>query len=244
MKKAFIFYGGWDGHEPELVGKRHQTMLEKEGYEVVRTDDISALGDADFLKQQDLIIPLWTQGDMEDRYAFNISDAVASGVGIAGNHGGMCDAFRLNIEWQFITGSQWVSHPGDTWYHHISNLSEENLNYVRKYYPTPDDGFETDYTVNIKRGASSPIVEGLQDFTVRTEQYYLHVDPCVNVLATTTFTTEGPHSANGPVQMPVAYTKLWGKGRVFYCSLGHVDKIFDIPEVAEMTRRGFLWASR
>lgn len=244
MKKAFIFYGGWDGHEPELVSKRHQVMLEKEGFEVVRTDKLDLLGDLEFLKEQDLIIPIWTQGEMEDRYAFNISDAVASGVGIAGNHGGMCDAFRRNIEWQFITGSQWVAHPGDVWYHHLSSLDEENLNYVRKYYPSPDDGFETEYTVNFRRGSSSPIVEGLQDFKVLTEQYYLHVDPCVNVLATTLFTTQGPHSTNGAVQMPVAYTKLWGKGRVFYCSLGHVDRIFDIPEVAEMTKRGFLWAAR
>jgi type 1 glutamine amidotransferase len=66
----------------------------------------------------------------------------------------------------------------------------------------------------------------------------------VNVLATTLVHTVGPHSANGPVQMPVVYTKLWGKGRVFYCSLGHVDKIFEIPQVAELTRRGFLWAAR
>ena len=243
-KKAFIFYGGWDGHEPEKVSKRYQDMLESEGFEVIREPSMERLGDEEFLKSQDLIVPLWTQGQMEDRYAFHISTAVESGVGIAGNHGGMCDAFRWNIEWQFMTGSQWVSHPGDTWYHHISDLSPENLEYVTKYYPNPEGAFETDYRVNIKRGAASPIVEGLEDFDVRSEQYYLHLDPSVNVLATTLVNTVGPHSANGPVQMPVCYTKLWGKGRVFYLSLGHVDKIFEIPQVAEMTKRGILWAAR
>ena len=73
---------------------------------------------------------------------------------------------------------------------------------------------------------------------MRTEQYYLHLDPCVNVLATTLVTTKGPHSSNGPVAMPVVYTKLWGKGRVFYSSLGHVDRIYDeVPEALEIARR-------
>jgi hypothetical protein len=244
MKKAFIFYGGWDGHEPEKVSKRYQDMLEKEGFQVIREASMDRLADEEFLKSQDLIVPLWTQGQMDDRYAFHVSSAVESGVGIAGNHGGMCDSFRWNIEWQFMTGSQWVSHPGDTWYHHISDLSKENLDYVTKYYPSPEGAFETDYRVNVRRGVASPIVEGIEDFDVHSEQYYLHLDPSVNVLATTLVHTVGPHSANGPVQMPVVYTKLWGKGRVFYCSLGHVDKIFEIPQVAELTRRGFLWAAR
>ena len=243
-KKAFIFYGGWDGHEPEKVSKRYQTMLEAEGFEVIREPSMERLADEEFLKTQDLIVPLWTQGQMDDQYAFHVANAVESGVGIAGNHGGMCDSFRWNIEWQFMTGSQWVSHPGDVWYHHISDLSPANLSYVEQYYPSPADAFITSYRVNMRRGAASPIVEGIEDFDVRSEQYYLHLDPCVNVLATTLVTTQGPHSTNGPVQMPVVYTKLWGKGRVFYCSLGHVDKIFEIPQVAEITRRGFLWAAR
>ena len=244
MKKAFIFYGGWDGHEPELVSKRFKAMLEKENYEVTVDDNMDRLADVEFLKSMDLIIPLWTQGTMDDRYAFHISEAVEAGTGIAGCHGGMCDSFRWNIEYQFITGSQWVSHPGDTWYHHISDLSEENLNYVNQFYPSPEGAFETDYVVNVRRGAASPIIEGIPDFKLRSEQYYLHLDPCVNVLATTQVETVGPHSANGPVAMPVVYTKLWGKGRVFYSSLGHVVRIYDIPEVMEITRRGFLWASR
>jgi len=243
-QKALIFYGGWEGHQPELVSQRIKRMLEKEGFEMTLSDTLECLADKEALKELDLIIPMWTQGHMDDRYAFHISEAVESGVGIGGNHGGMCDSFRWNIEYQFITGSQWVSHPGDTWYHHISDLSKENLDYVQKYYPSPEGAFETDYVVNIKRGVASPIIEGIQDFSVHSEQYYLHIDPCVNVLATTQVQTVGPHSANGVVTMPVVYTKLWGKGRVFYCSVGHVDKIYEIPEVSEITRRGLLWAAR
>ena len=145
--------------------------------------------------------------------------AVESGVGLAGCHGGMCDAFRESTDWQFMTGSQWVAHPGN-------------------------DGVE--YMVYIKRG-SSPIVEGIPDFKVASEQYYIHVDPAVEVLATTIFPapgTSGPHTANGPVEVPVMYTKRWGKGRVFYSSLGHHADIFDIPEALETMRRGFLWAAK
>lgn len=244
MKKAFIFYGGWPGHQPELVSQRFKAMLEKEGFEVTVDDTLERLLDIDFLKAQDLIIPLWTQGEMADKYAFVLSEAIESGVGLAGCHGGMCDAFRWNVEYQFMTGSQWVSHPGDVYYHHLSDLGDENWDYVKEHYPSPEGAFETDFVVNIRRGAASSIVEGLEDFKVHTEQYYLHVDPCVNVLASTQVETQGPHSANGPVAMPVVYTKLWGKGRVFYNSLGHQDNIFDIPQAAELMRRGFLWAAR
>ncbi len=243
-RKALIFHGGWQGHEPKLVSQRIKKMLEKEDFEVTVSDTLECLAEKEPLMELDLIVPMWTQGHMDDRYAFHLAEAVESGVGIGGNHGGMCDSFRWNVEYQFVTGSQWVSHPGDKWYHHISDLSEENLAYVQKYYPSPEDGFVTDYVVNVKRGAASPIIEDIPDFSVRTEQYYLHLDPCVNVLATTEIETPGPHAANGPVTMPVVYTKLWGKGRVFYCSLGHQDYIYDIPEVSEITRRGLLWAAR
>ncbi|MBR2805536.1 MAG: ThuA domain-containing protein [Oscillospiraceae bacterium] len=245
-KKAFIFYGGWDGHEPDLVSARFKKMLENENFEVIREDSLDRLDDLEFLRSCDLIVPCWTQGDLDDPKCYNVADAVLEGVGLAGCHGGMCDSFRWSVEWQFMTGSQWVSHPGDPWLHHCSKLTPENLEYNRKY--NPDSGkpgaFWTHYTVNFKKNSSSPLIAGLDDFEVYTEQYYLHVDPCIDVLASTRVRTAGPHAANGEVDMPVVYTKMWGKGRVFYNSLGHHDDIFDIPQVSEVQRRGFLWATR
>ena len=146
-----------------------------------------------------------------------VSRAVAAGTGLAGCHGGLCDAFRQDTDWQFMTGGQWVAHPGN-------------------------DG--TRYTVNVRRG-SSPIVEGLEDFEVCSEQYYLHVDPAIEVLATTRFpVAAGPHCANKPVDMPVVWTKYWGCGRVFYNSLGHHDDVFDkSPEAAVLMERGLVWAA-
>jgi type 1 glutamine amidotransferase len=164
----------------------------------------------------DLIVPAYTMGNISETQLNGVCAAVRGGVGIAGCHGGMCDAFRSATEWHFMTGGQWVAHPG---------------------------GNDVEYKVKIT-DKTHPITRGLSDFSVRSEQYYLHVDPAVKVLATTRFpTADGPHVANGPVDMPVAWTKLYGSGRIFYCSLGHQLEVMGIPEAREMMRRGFLWAA-
>jgi type 1 glutamine amidotransferase len=218
MKKALIVQGGWQGHEPQQVSKVFQDILENEGFEVEVSDTLEAFSDAQKLSGLNLIVPVWTMGEIANELVANIVKAVDSGVGLAGCHGGMCDSFRNSTEWQFLTGSQWVAHPGN-------------------------DG--TAYTVNICKSTSSPIVEGISDFSVKSEQYYIHVDPSINVLATTTFpVASGSHTSNGQVVIPVVYTKRWGNGRVFYNSLGHHADIFDIPEAKEMMRRGFLWAAK
>ncbi len=216
MRKALIVWGGWDGHEPDKVARRFERTLQESGYEVEMQTSLDAFKDADALMQLHLIVPVWTMGKIENEHVNNISAAVASGVGLAGCHGGMCDAFRESTNWQFITGGNWVSHPGG-------------------------DGVE--YPVHILN-SSSGLMDGIRDFTVRSEQYYLHVDPAVEVLATTPFPqAQWFHSANGHVDMPVIWTKRWGHGRVFYSSLGHHDDIFEIPEAMETMKRGLLWAA-
>ncbi|MFW6279088.1 MAG: ThuA domain-containing protein, partial [Bacillota bacterium] len=177
-----------------------------------------AFCDQDKLMDLDLIVPHWTMGEITDEQLKPVLAAVESGVGLAGIHGGMCDAFRESTQWQFMTGGQWVSHPG---------------------------GDQAEYMVNINKAASSPIVEGIDDFKIKSEQYYVHVDPAVDVLATTRFpVADGPHAANGEVDVPVVWTKRWGQGKVFYNSLGHQGDIVEIDEVTELMRRGFLWASK
>ena len=217
MKKVLIVQGGWDGHEPQLTSKRFAGLMAKNGYEVEISDTLDCLADAEALKELDLIVACWTMGAIRHEYVENVSKAVAAGVGLAGCHGGMCDSFREDTEWQFITGGQWVSHPGG-------------------------DGIP--YTVNIWRG-SSPIIEGLEDFPVCSEHYYLHVDPAIEVLATTRFpVVHYYHISNKPVDMPVAWTKFWGNGRVFYTSLGHHDDVFDkAPSAQILMERGMLWAA-
>jgi len=216
MKKALIVWGGWEGHQPAEVAEIFRGILERENFAVEVSDTLETFADAEKLQALDLIIPIWTMGKIPKQYVRNVSIAVQRGVGLAGCHGGMCDAFRDNVDWQFMTGGNWVAHPGN-------------------------DGVE--YTVNIRKG-SSPLVEGIEDFTVKTEHYYLHVDPAVEVLATTRFPlVPGPHMLNKSVDMPVVWTKRWGAGRVFYCSLGHQANVVAMPQVMELMRRGFLWCA-
>ena len=217
MKKVLIFVGGWDGHEPMLVSQRFKRLLENHCMEVDIQENQECLADIERLRTLDLIIPHWTMGTIDGKHTRNIARAVGKGTGLAGCHGGMCDAFRNDTEWQFMTGGQWVSHPGG-------------------------DGVE--YTVNINHG-SSPITAGLEDFPVKSEHYYLHVDPAIEVLATTRFPLINYyHTSNKVVDMPVAWTKFWGNGRVFYTSLGHHDDVFDNSPNAEiMMKRGMLWAA-
>ena len=215
MKKALIFYGGWDGHEPESVSAYFQRLLEKNGYEVDRFEGTDCLSDGERLLKYDLIVPHVTMSEISAEHERSLAHAVSRGVGLAGCHGGMCDAFRNSTLWQFVTGGQWVAHPGSD---------------------------KERYTVHINHG-SSPITEGISDFEVETEHYYMHVDPAIEVLATTRFPLVNYyHAANKAVDMPVAWTKFWGLGRVFYCSLGHNSRVFENPSAELLMERGLIWA--
>lgn len=216
MKKALIVWGGWNGHEPEKVSQVFADLLKKEDFDVEISTTLDVFLDKPKIKSLDLIVPVWTMGTITKEQVDSVSEAVAEGAGMAGCHGGMCDAFRESVQWQFIAGGNWVSHPGG-------------------------DGVE--YIVHVKRG-SNPLVDGLPDFKVKSEQYYLHVDPAVEVLATTRFpVVNWFHASNGVVDMPVVWTKRWGHGRVFYSSLGHHADIAEMKIPLEIFRRGFLWAA-
>ena len=213
--KALITWGGWDGHEPDKVAKIFEAIVRDAGGQAEVTDTLTCFDDPDKLKSYDLIIPVWTMSELSREAATNVSEAIAHGTGMAGCHGGMCDAFRGNPLWQFITGANWVAHPGG-------------------------DGVKHRVTIT----SDDPLVAGIADFDVETEQYYLHTDPANRVLATTkTDVITWYHSPNGPVDMPVAWTRHWGLGRVYYNSLGHkADVIADGP-AHEMLKRGILWAA-
>jgi type 1 glutamine amidotransferase len=224
-KSALIFWGGWRGHQPEQVCARFERILKKEGFEVDNVPSLDPLADYEKLLEYDLIIPHYTMSVLPKNYSLNLTRAIGAGVGLAGNHGGMGDAFREDVEYQFMCGGQWVAHPA-------------------KY---ENERMWVEHEINVRQGAASPISEGIKDFRVFSEQYYMHIDPAVQVLATTRFPTFSDyyHVTNGPVDVPVVWTKMWGIGRVFYNSLGHVDAVFDeAPEAEELMRRGMLWAAQ
>lgn len=207
MKRAMIVQGGWQGHEPKQVADIMAAALRANGFEVKIADTLDALKDGAELKKLDLVFMAWTMGKIERDQLTPLLEAVADGVGLAGVHGGLGDSFREATDYQFMVGGQWVAHPGN-------------------------DGVE--YWVHIADHEHS-ITRGLSDFQVKSEHYYMHIDPAIHVLATTPF---------DDVTMPVAWTKMWGQGRVFYCSLGHVAQVFDqAPQILEMVTRGMIWAA-
>ena len=216
-KSALIVWGGWDGHEPKQVAEIFERILKEDGFSVTVADALTAFDDAATVAALNLIVPVWTMGKIEKQQLENVVKAVESGVGLAGCHGGMCDSFRTETEWQWMTGGQWVAHPGN-------------------------DGVK--YTVNIQHG-SSPIVANIGNFEVASEQYLMHTDPSNKVLATTTFpVADGPHSGNGRFEMPVIWTRMHGKGKVFYNSLGHHADIVSAEPNLTIMRRGFNWAAK
>lgn len=213
MREAMIVWGGWSGHEPDQGAKIVSDMLAGHGFKVRVETSTKAFADP-AIADLSLIVPIITMAKIEKDELANLTRAVREGVGLAGFHGGMGDAFREAVDYQFMTGGQWVAHPG--------NVIDFRVNIVK-----PDD----------------PVMKDIGDFDYHSEQYYMHVDPSNEVLATTTFTGEHAPWIDGVV-MPVAWKRRHGLGRVFYSALGHVAREFEVPQMRTILERGMLWAAR
>jgi uncharacterized protein len=214
--RALLLSGGWDGHRPHELAEIAARALRERGLEVELRDTLAALLDEELVRSVDLIVPNWTMGTIERAELDALRAAVERSTGLGGWHGGAGDAFRAEPDFQFLVGGQFVGHPGG-------------------------DGVE--YEVRIA-DREHEITRGLEDFGVRSEQYYVHVDPANHVLATTRFpVVAGPHESNGEVDVPVAWTRRWGRGRVFYTSIGHDPAVFAEPSALELCIRGLLWAA-
>ncbi len=213
MRRALIVWGGWPGHEPDKCARIIGGWLAEDGFDVSVETTTEALGDP-AIRDFNVVVPIYTMSKIRKDDAVNLASAVESGVGLAGFHGGMADAFRDSPEYQFVVGGQWVAHPG--------NVIDYRVDVVK-----PDD----------------PVMRGVAGFPYRSEQYYMHVDPSNEVLATTTF--GGAHAPwiEGVV-MPVVWKRRHGRGRVFYSSLGHVSAEFEVPQMRTILRRGMNWAAR
>ncbi|MHB1461083.1 MAG: ThuA domain-containing protein [Armatimonadota bacterium] len=215
MKKALVVRGGWDGHEPVQTTDIFIPFLKENGFDVTVVDgSMDIYTDEAFMSSLSLIVPAWTMGQISGEQEAGLLKAVRSGVGLAGWHGGMCDSFRNNTMYQFMTGGNWVEHPGGI----------------------------IDYTVQISK-PEDPIVAGLGEFAMHSEQYYMHTDPGNEVLATTTISGDTYPWVAGTV-MPAVWKRKFGEGRVFYSSLGHVASDFQVPEAKTIVQRGMLWAAR
>ena len=214
MKEILFVYGGWEGHQPKECVELFAGIMDSAGYKVEISNTLNVFLDTEKLKSMDLIVICWTMGEITPEQEKGLLEAVKNGTGIAGWHGGMADAFRNNPSYQFMVGGQWVAHPG--------GIVEYEVNIVK-----PED----------------PVVKGIPDFKLKSEQYYLHVDPSNDVLATTTFKNTEFSWINGTV-MPAVWKRNYGKGKVFFASFGHKFSDFEVEEAREIVKRGLIWAMR
>lgn len=212
-KSALILWGGWEGHQPEQCAEIVQTILGEDGFRLTKETDLDILIESD-PRKFDLIVPIVSMGSITTDQAKALTSAVEEGTGLAGFHGGMADSFRQNTHYQFMTGGQFVAHPGNIISYRVSIVDR-----------------------------SDPIMAGLDDFDYRSEQYYMHVDPNNHVLATTTFSGEHAFWVAG-AKMPVVWKRQHGHGKVFFSALGHVASEFSVKEMRTILQRGMLWAAR
>ncbi|MET3899821.1 type 1 glutamine amidotransferase [Devosia sp. UYZn731] len=161
-----------------------------------------------------LVVPVLTAGTLEPEKMGRLIAAIQAGTGLAGFHMGLATSFRDSVPFRYAASCYWVSHPGNIITHRV----------------------------DVTRG-DHPILAGIESFEHTSEQYYLNYDPAVEVLATTTFSGEF-HPWRKGVVMPVVFTTMHDRGRVFYSSLGHTADELARPQVREILRRGLLWAAR
>lgn len=213
MRKAIIVWGGWPGHEPEQCAGIVSELLAEDGFRTEVTNDLGIFG-SPTLATADLLVPVITGGTLEKAHADALVAAVRGGLGLGGHHGTLATSFKESAPFRYVSGVTWVAHPGNI----------------------------IDFKVAITR-RDDPVMQGVPDFGYRSEQYYLHYDPSVDILATTTFSGEHDPAARDVV-MPVVFKRHFGAGRIFYSALGHVAAEFDHPYMPLILRRGLGWAAR
>ncbi|WP_329125667.1 ThuA domain-containing protein [Streptomyces sp. NBC_01465] len=214
-RKALLVRGGWEGHQPVKITELFVPFLRSHGFDIDVSETLEVYADAQRLAATDLVVQCWSMGEITAAQSEGLAAAVRAGTGLAGWHGGIVDAFRGDIGYHRLTGGQFLMHP---------------------------PGFHDHEVTFVPGRANHPVVTGLADFRVHTEQYWMSTDPLIDVLATTVFPPGEEYDR--PVTMPAVWTRNWGAGRVFVSTIGHKPDDFDVPEVRALTERGLLWASR
>lgn len=214
-RRALVVRGGWEGHRPVEATDLFLPFLSQAGFQVKTAESLDVYEDAELLAATDLVVQCWTMGEISPAQCAGLAGAVRAGTGLAGWHGGIVDSFRGSVDYQLLTGGQFLMHPPDFVRHRVSLVGDR---------------------------ADHPVIDGLEAFEVETEQYWVATDPLIDVLATVTFEADETRAESAVV--PAVWTRRWGRGRVFVSTIGHKLDDFDVPEVRAITERGLLWASR
>lgn len=228
-KTALVVRGGWDGHQPVEATELFLPFLRENGYDVRVEESTAVYADETFMTTVDLIVQSNTMTSIQWEEFLGLRAAVERGTGLAGWHGGIADSYRDNSDYLQLIGGQFASHPGK---HPEERTGEQSDNYVP-------------HTIEMTALAvDHPITQGISDFELVTEQYWVLHDDYNDVLATTTQAVRPWDPWKRPITSPAIWTRLWGEGRIFVSTPGHRVEILQDENVRTIIERGMLWASR
>ncbi|MCP2282232.1 hypothetical protein APR04_001127 [Promicromonospora umidemergens] len=229
-KHALIVRGGWDGHQPVETTDAFLPFLDEHGYEVRVEDETTVYTDTGYMAGVDVVIQTNTMSTIAGDELRGLIAAVRNGAGLAGWHGGIADSYRSSSDYLQLIGGQFACHPAKAVPDELAGEAADN--FVR-------------HTIDIVSDrADHPIVAGITDFELTTEQYWVLSDDYNDVLATTTLAARDFDPWHRPVTCPAIWTRLWGEGRVFVSTPGHDLAVVQEPNVRTIIERGILWASR
>jgi type 1 glutamine amidotransferase len=229
-RNALIVRGGWDGHQPVAATEVFLPFLEASGFEIRIEESPDVYADAATMASIDLIVQSVTMSEITSEQVKGLRAAVEAGTGFTGWHGGIADSYRASSDYLQLVGGQFATHPSRNPELLVDGAHENN--YLR-------------YTVQMTElGRQHPITEGIDDFELTTEQYWVLHDDLNDVLATTTHPTQPWHPWHRTITSPAVWTRLWGSGRVVVTTPGHTPEILEHPSVKKIIERGMLWATR
>jgi type 1 glutamine amidotransferase len=226
QRRALVVRGGWAGHEPVKATDLFLPYLRDQGFAVEVADSPAPYADAELMAATDLVLQCMTMATISAEEV----RAVADGTGLAGWHGGIADAYRASADYLQLIGGQFAAHAARCGPE--ERTGDQSDNYVPHRITMTE------------AGTRHPVTEGVADFDLDTEQYWVLTDDYNDVLATTT-TARRPWAAwQRPVTCPAVWTRQWGRGRVFVATPGHTVEVLQDPNVRTIVERGLLWASR
>jgi uncharacterized protein len=228
-RQALVVRGGWEGHHPVEASNHFIPHLQDSGFTVRVEDSPKVYADADYMAGVDLIMQCMTMSTIEKDELAGLTSAVANGTGLAGWHGGIADSYRSSSDYLQMIGGQFACHPPKKAQERTGEQADYFIPYRVEMLPA---------------AADHPITQGIGDFDLVTEQYWVLTDEYNEVLATTTVAAHEWEPWHRPVTSPALWTRAWGRGKVFVCTPGHDMDVIRHPQVTAIIERGLLWAAR
>ena len=221
-KKARLLYmtlsAGYKHDTVPLSKEIVKEMGDKSGaFETTLTEEV-AVFTADNLKNYDAVM-FNTTGElpMTEEQKRALCEFVRSGHGFVGVHSAAA-SFYLWEEFAELLGGYFNGHP---WHEvvtvEVADPSSELVGFLGRSFQINDEIFQ------------------IADFRVRDSHVLLKLDP-------SSVDQTKPGVWQRYYGWPLAWTRRYGKGRVYYNGLGHDDWVWQDSRYQEMLRRGITWA--